>query len=119
MYRSHLHGPLTSQWPAGFKRFAHERVDEAASLLDVAPTILDAIGLPRPGAMRGRSLIKDGSIAAGSAAEIYSESLYARNHFGCAAIRSMRVGRYKYIESPKPELYDLSTDPNEQRNLYE
>jgi Tfp pilus assembly protein PilF len=31
----------------------------------------------------------------------------------------MRVGRYKYIESPKPELYDLSSDPNEQRNLYE
>src|SRR6266404_1795181 len=115
IYQSTLHVPLIIHWQSGFKRFPQPRVDEPASLLDVAPTILDAIGLPRPGAMRGRSLIGNG----GSAPEIYSESLYARNHFGCAVLRSMRVGRYKYIESPKPELYDLSTDPNEQRNLYD
>src|SRR5260370_22078155 len=76
IYQSTLHVPLIIHWPSGFKRFSHDRVDEAASLLDVAPTILDAIGLPRPGAMRGRSLIKDGSIAAGTAAETYSHRPY-------------------------------------------
>ncbi|MDP8980784.1 MAG: sulfatase-like hydrolase/transferase [Acidobacteriota bacterium] len=115
IYQSTLHVPLIMHWQSGFKRAPRERVDEAASLLDVAPTILDAIGLPRPAAMRGRSLIGD----AGGVSEIYSESLYARNHFGCAAVRSMRAGRYKYIESPTPELYDLSSDPSEQRNLYD
>jgi len=113
IYQSTLHVPLIIHWPSAFSRFPHERVDEPASLLDVAPTILDAIGLARPGEMRGRTLI-----GAGGAGEVYSESLYARNHFGCAVLRSLRAGQYKYIETPKPELYDLSSDPNELRNLY-
>jgi len=51
IYQSTLHVPLIMHWPSGFKRSPHARVDEAASLLDVAPTILDAIGLPRPAAL--------------------------------------------------------------------
>ena len=49
---------------------------------------------------------------------MYSESLYASNHLGCAPLLSMRVGRYKYIDAPKPELYDLSQDPGEATNIY-
>jgi arylsulfatase A-like enzyme/Tfp pilus assembly protein PilF len=114
IYQSTLRVPLIMHWPAGFNRALSGRVDEPASLLDVAPTILDAVGIPRPAAMRGRSLF-----SAGQDRPIYSESLYARNHFGCAPLRSLRVGRYKYIQAPKPELYDLTTDPNESRNLYD
>jgi choline-sulfatase len=114
IYQSTLHVPLIVHWPSGFKRSPNGRVDEPASLLDVAPTILDAIGLRRPAGMRGRSLI-----GSGGSQGIYSESQYARNHFGCAVVRSLRVGQYKYIESPKPELYDLSSDPKELKNLYE
>src|SRR5262249_30682981 len=113
IYQSTLHVPLVIRWPAGVKRRPEARVDEPASLLDVAPTILDAVGLPRPAEMRGRSLAR-----AEGAEEIYSESLYARNHFGCAALRSLWVGRYKYIDAPKPELYDLLSDPGELQNLY-
>ena len=50
--------------------------------------------------------------------EIYSESLYGHKHFGTSSLRSLRRGQYKYIEAPKPELYDLSQDPGETRNLY-
>jgi choline-sulfatase len=113
VYESTLHVPLIVHWPAGSKRVSQERIAEPASLLDVAPTILDALGLSRSKEMRGHSLI-----TRKSADEIYSESLYARNHFGCAALRTMRVGRYKYIDAPNPELYDLSSDPGESRNLY-
>jgi choline-sulfatase len=113
VYQSTLHVPLILHWPAGSKRLPSGRVDEPASLLDVAPTILDALSLPRATDMRGRSLI-----AGKVAGEIYSESLYARNHFGCAALRALRSGRYKYIDAPNPELYDLSSDPLESRNLY-
>lgn len=119
IYQSTVRVPLIihwpdGHWPSGFSRTMGERIDEPASLLDVAPTILDAIGIPRPAAMRGHSLLSHGQ-----GREIYSESLYARNHFGCATLRSLRVGRYKYIESPKPELYDLASDPKETRNLYD
>ena len=33
-------------------------------------------------------------------------------------IRSLRVGRYKYIDTTVPELYDLTRDPHELNNLY-
>ncbi|MBV8808589.1 MAG: sulfatase-like hydrolase/transferase, partial [Acidobacteriaceae bacterium] len=114
VYQSTVRVPLIIHWPSEFSRAISERIDEPASLLDVAPTILDVIGIPRPASMRGRSLISGSNDR-----EIYSESLYARNHFGCAPLRSLRVGRYKYIESPNPELYDLVSDPNEARNLYD
>ena len=115
IYQSTLHVPLIIQWPAGAKRISQDRIDEAVNLVDVAPTILEAVGLPRPSAMRGRSLLA----GAGGNAEVYSESVYARNHFGCTSLRSVRIGNDKYIDAPKPELYDIATDPKEQRNLYD
>jgi arylsulfatase A-like enzyme/Flp pilus assembly protein TadD len=114
VYQSTLHVPLLIRWPAGFTRTPGSRVDEPASLLDVAPTILDAVGIAHPAEMRGHSLI-----GARGPEDVYSESLYARNHFGCAALRTLRQGYYLYIEAPKPELYDLASDPNEQHNLFE
>jgi choline-sulfatase len=113
VYESTLRVPLIFHWPVGSKRVSQDRIAEPASLLDVAPTILDALGLSKSREMRGHSLI-----TGKSAGEAYSESLYARNYFGCAALRTLRVGRYKYIDAPKPELYDLSSDPHESQNLY-
>ncbi|MFN7997242.1 MAG: sulfatase-like hydrolase/transferase [Bryobacteraceae bacterium] len=112
IYQSTLHVPLIVHWPAGSRRVAKDRVDGPASLLDVAPTILEAVGMARPAEMKGRSLLESGD------REVYSESVYARNHFSCAPLRSLRVGSFKYIEAPKPELYDLAVDSREQRNLY-
>jgi Tfp pilus assembly protein PilF len=114
IYQSTLRVPLIIRWPSGERRIKQTRLDEPASVLDIAPTVLDAIGLPRPGQMQGRSLIESRG-----AEEIYSESLYARNHFGCAGVHSIRLGRYKYIDAPQPELYDLSSDQGELHNLYE
>ncbi|MGC2657352.1 MAG: sulfatase-like hydrolase/transferase [Bryobacteraceae bacterium] len=111
VYQSTLHVPLIIRWPAGTKRLP-SRIAEPSSLLDVAPTILDALGVAAPPEMRGRSLLHGGS------EEVYSESVYARNHFGCAPLQTLRAGDYKYIDAPKPELYDLSSDPGERRNLY-
>ena len=112
IYQTTLHVPLIIHWPANSKRLPQSRIDEPASLLDVAPTILDTLGLSLPSEMRGRSLLQPHS------EDVYSESVYARNHFGCAALRSLRSANLKYIDAPKPELYDLATDPNEQKNLY-
>jgi choline-sulfatase len=113
IYESTLHVPLIFHWPTGSKRISQDRVTEPASLLDAAPTILDVLGLPQPGGMRGHSLV-----SSRGAEQIYAESRYAYNHFGCAVLRSLRLGNYKYIDAPKPELYDLSSDPGESRNLY-
>jgi arylsulfatase A-like enzyme/Flp pilus assembly protein TadD len=114
IYQSTLHVPLIVHWPAASRRIPQDRVEEPAGLLDVTPTILESLGIRAPAGMKGRSLI-----GPGGEREIYSESIYARNHFGCASLRSVRAGRYKYIEAPKPELYDLASDPKELHNLYE
>jgi choline-sulfatase len=118
IYQSTLHVPLIFHWPAQSNAFpAH--IDEPAGLLDVAPTVLQYLGVQKPAQFQGRSLL--GSLrehATPANEEIYSESLYAHDHFGTSSLRSLRVGAYKYIQAPKPELYDLARDPQEIANLY-
>ena len=94
------------------------QVEEPVSLLGIAPTILEAAGIPKPPAFEGRSLIP---LARGqksaSFEEIYGESFYGKGHFNTSALWTLRKGRYKYIQAPRPEFYDLSTDPVERNNL--
>jgi choline-sulfatase len=48
---------------------------------------------------------------------LYSETLYPRIHLGWSELRSLFDGRFHYIESSTPELYDLDKDPAEKSNL--
>ena len=118
VYQSTIRVPLIVHWPAGSAGFP-AKVDEPVRLLDVAPTILEVAGIPAPPEFQGRSLMEllspDGSKAP---RDIYSETLYPHMHFGCSALQALRSGRYKYIDAPKPELYDLTADPGEIRNIY-
>lgn len=92
---------------------------EPMGLIDVAPTILQFLDVPRPRQFQGRSLLDSLSQKTAVASrEIYSESLYAHNHYGCSPLRCLRMGNYKYIEAPKREFYDLSRDSGESHNLY-
>ena len=122
IYQSTLHVPLIIHWPGYWPatQAAHpKRIEEPVSLLDPAPTILQFAGVKRPGQFQGRSLLglMEGGKPA-SSEELYSESLYAHRHFGTSSLRCLRVAQFKYIEAPRPELYDLSADPRESRNLY-
>jgi len=47
----------------------------------------------------------------------YSETYYARFHFGWSELRAVRTRRWHFIEAPTAELYDLGTDPGEAVNL--
>ena len=118
VYQSTLHVPLIIHWPAKTTPFP-ARVDEPAGLLDVAPTILQFLGLSVPSHFQGTGqLALLHASAPHDPRAIYSESLYAHNHYNCSPLRCVRIGRYKYIEAPKPELYDLDRDPHELTNLY-
>jgi tetratricopeptide (TPR) repeat protein len=118
IYQSTLCVPLIIHWPAGAPTYP-PRVEEPASLLDVAPTILQYLGISQPQQFQGRSLLELlGGKVQSPAREIYSESLYARDHLDCSALRSLRIRRYKFIEAPQPELYDVARDPGERHNLF-
>lgn len=98
-------------WPA--------RVNAPAGLIDVAPSILEFLGIRPPTQFQGRSLL--GWLHGGAPLgenDVYSESLYAHFHFGCTGLRSVRSRQYKYVDAPKPEFYDLKRDPGELHNVY-
>jgi choline-sulfatase len=113
VYQSTLRVPLIVHWPAGGARLP-QQVDTPESLLDLSPTILDAVGLTPPAAMQGSSMLRAG----GMPREEYSESVYPQRHFGASPLTALRRGHYKYIEAPRPEFYDLAQDPGELTNLY-
>ena len=118
IYESTLRVPLIIHWPRGVAPFP-SRVADPAGLIDVAPTILQFLGVPEPPQFQGQSLLGllDPKMQP-SPREVYSESLYAHQHWGCGTLRSLRVGDYKYIKAPHPEFFDLHVDPAEQNNLY-
>ena len=110
IYQSTLHVPLMFHWPLGFAG-QPVRVQHAAGLIDVAPTILAFLRVPVPASFEGTSLFGTAPRA------VYSESLHTHDSFGWSPLRSMRLDGYKFIEAPRPELYDLEKDPDERNNI--
>jgi arylsulfatase A-like enzyme/Tfp pilus assembly protein PilF len=100
-------------------KFQGKRISKQARLVDIMPTLLQLAGAVVPENIQGRSLLHYifGSENAQSPAS-YAECYYPQYHFGWSRLLSLRDGAYKYIDSSKPELYDLKSDPGELKNLY-
>ena len=94
-------------------------VGDPVRLVDVAPTVLELLGAPPLPAPHARSLVPlvEGR-PAGAPPPAYAETLLPKFYMNWAPLRALRDGRYKLIDAPRPELYDLSADPGESRNLY-
>jgi arylsulfatase A-like enzyme/Tfp pilus assembly protein PilF len=118
IYQSTLRVPLIFRWPAS-AGLSPARIATAVSLLDVAPALLEWLGIPAPPQFQGHSLLRLLGPRSGGGDPVYAESMYARDHLGCSSLRSIRLGRYKFIEAPRPELYDLASDPGEKENRYD
>jgi arylsulfatase A-like enzyme/Flp pilus assembly protein TadD len=119
IYNSTLHVPLVMKLPAS-AAVARKQVADAVSLVDVMPTVLDALRIPPPAQVQGRSLLPLLQ-AKGEAGEshLYAESYLPRLHFNWSELRGLQAGNYRLIDGPKPELYDLAKDPGELQNLFE
>jgi tetratricopeptide (TPR) repeat protein len=85
--------------------------------IDMAPTILDLLGIQKPASFQGSSLLPMMNGKKDTSRIAYSESLYAELHYGWSSLKSVTTEQYRYIDAPKPELYDRLQDPEESRNL--
>jgi len=110
IYQSTLWVPLLIHWPSPVQPLP-ATVAQPAGLIDVAPTILDFLHIPSPASFRGTSLLKNASHP------VYSETMYAHDAFRWSALRGLRKQDLQFIDAPVPELYNLSSDPHEQKNL--
>ena len=115
IYDSTLHVPLLMKLPGAVPQV----VDDEVSLVDVMPTVLQALSIPIPVTVQGRSLLALvlGRPAGGSS-NLYAESYLPLLHFRWSQLRSLRSRGMKYIDAPRPEIYDTRTDPKELKNLY-
>jgi arylsulfatase A-like enzyme/Flp pilus assembly protein TadD len=100
LYREVLQVPLVMKLPRSAR--AGASVKESFGLRQIFHEVLAQAGISTP---------------VPAAKMIYSETLYPRIHLGWSELRSLFDGRYHYIESSSPELYDVDRDPAETRNL--
>lgn len=116
LYDATIHVPLLIKFPGTHSE--GQRVNATASLVDLAPTVLEALGRTPPAAMQGHSLLSlignphpenRPSVATGD---------HSERSFGWSALTSLRNGNQLYVKAPSPELYDLRADPGERTNLY-
>lgn len=112
-YNSTLWIPLLIRVPGRAPRV----VDRNVSHIDLFPTICDLLRIKPPVHLQGASLVP--FLDGGSAAErpVYFESLSPHFNMGWGPLRGLVDGPLKFIDSPRPELYDLRKDFAETRDL--
>jgi arylsulfatase A-like enzyme len=119
VYQDQVHVPLIIKYPNIDKSVV---VNETVSLVDIMPTILNLLGHEIPEDIQGQSLLK---LESRNYRAVMSESftgmgprgLHPRFH---RLEKAIFWGPFKLISSTsgKRELYDLSNDANEKKNLY-
>ncbi len=119
------HVPLLVSWPAGGVRGLLS--DALVELVDLAPTILDAAGIPVPESMQGESLLP---ILKGERDPGTHKPYVVSEYHGAIGGNAMPDqshgamyfdGRYKvcvYQGHEEGEIYDLAEDPGEFENLW-
>lgn len=94
------------------------RIPQVASLRDVAPTLVNALGLaPEALPCSGRSLLPLVAGDTDGRQVVYTETMAPFLDYGWSALQGLRWDGWSYVKSPVLELYDLARDPAEEHNL--
>ena len=116
IYDYAIHVPLIIVTP--FEVLGGVRVSSQVRVVDIFPTLMEIAAVTLPAETHGRSLLplmfrpqKEEDRFA------YAESMSPNLQFGWSSLHSLRTTQYKYIDTPKAELFDLTRDPGEQTNL--
>jgi len=113
MYEPSVGVPLAMRGPGVGER----TVDAPVSLLDLVPTMADAVDIPHDPAWRGRSQL---DVARGGAPDAERAVLSEYHAHGVSrGMFMLRKGQYKYVYYPDnpDQLFDREADPDELTNL--
>ena len=119
VYQNEVKVPLLIKYPNSNQKTV---VEKYVSGVDLMPTVLDVLGYEIPGDIQGVSLLKPEGL---NNRNIISESFGARRNLRYHK-RFYRIQRAIFSDSMKfitstsgtQELYDLSKDPEEKKNIY-
>jgi arylsulfatase A-like enzyme/Tfp pilus assembly protein PilF len=114
LYDSTVTVPLVFHHPASIGAGASEA---PLRLVDVSPTCLDLLGVEP---MNGVDGVNASPLVQGDSLNVppaYLETRLPWIYFGWSPLAAIREERWKLIEAPRAELYDLQTDPDESDNL--
>jgi len=122
LYDCSVRVPLIISWPNKIKATV---TDTMVELVDIAPTILEAVGLPKEPGMQGKSLW---SLLTGETdthrqdamCECYNSMVHHKNP--SPYVTMLRTHDYKLIAHHGQnfgELYDMKNDPGETTNLWD
>jgi hypothetical protein len=109
-YESTMHVPLIIKPPGSTESSVDDRF---VSLVDIAPTVLAAVGLESDEPMEGVDLLADTS---DEPRILFGESRLGMS-WGATPLAAAYRDPLKYIHGARPELYDVRSDPDETRNL--
>ena len=87
-------------------------------LIDIFPSIMDLLGLPKPAPVQGTSLVPYIEGRERGPLESYIETFYPRENYGWSELVGLVAGDWKYVRAPRPELYNLKSDPGELTNIF-
>jgi choline-sulfatase len=93
-----------------------QTIADPVALIDVAPTAMRLLGLT-PFDADGLDLRRRMSGEPLTPRDLYAESFAPLLDFGWSPLQVMRTAQWKYIDAPRPELYDIVRDPGETRDL--
>ena len=108
LYDTTMHVPFFIAGP----NIKPEKINAQVRLIDFVPTILNKMKFEVPKNIDGVILPEQ----AGKPALL--ESMFPQLQLGWSALRAVRTAEWKFIDSPKPELFDLHADPKESRNVF-
>jgi len=95
----------------------NSRISSQVRIIDVAPTILEILGIDPMKDVQGGSLLPLIREERSSGFAAYSETFVPSFEYQLSHLRSIRIDGWKYIHAPLPELYRVKDDPGETRNV--
>ena len=117
IYQSAIHVPLIVKLP---RQKTGITISDPVGLIDIVPTICSLLKINPPADIQGIDIspFLHGQIPDDYERYLYSETV-GPGRIGASSLTAITHGKWKYIHAPRPELYNLETDPSEEHNLVE